>query len=130
MTTTQIVVVGAHLAGQPLNYQLTDLGARLNRAVKTAPLYKLYALLDGPLPKPALIRVGEEEGAAFEVESWDMPVANLGKFLLQVPSPLALGTVFLEDGTRELGFLCEPLGVVGALDISHLTSWRTYLATR
>jgi len=40
----RIAVVGAHLSGMPLNYQLTELGARLVRAVRTAPLYRLYAL--------------------------------------------------------------------------------------
>jgi allophanate hydrolase len=40
----RIAVVGAHLAGQPLNWQLTDRNARLVRAARTAPRYQLFAL--------------------------------------------------------------------------------------
>ncbi len=49
-----IAVVGAHLSGQPLNGELLALGARLRRAVRTAPDYRLYALADGR--RPGLVR--------------------------------------------------------------------------
>ncbi len=52
----RLAVVGAHLRGQPLNHQLTDLGAAFVRAVRPAPLYRLYALLESNLPKPGLLR--------------------------------------------------------------------------
>jgi allophanate hydrolase len=35
----QLAVAGAHLTGLPLNHQLTELGARLVRTVRTAPVY-------------------------------------------------------------------------------------------
>ena len=49
-----LAVVGAHLTGQPLNGQLTAIGARLRRATRTAPEYRLYALPDGK--RPGLVR--------------------------------------------------------------------------
>lgn len=54
----RLAVVGAHLAGQPLNPQLLTLGARLERTTTTAPVYRLHALPTVP-PKPGLVHVGE-----------------------------------------------------------------------
>jgi allophanate hydrolase len=53
----------------------------------------------------------------------------VGTFLTGIPAPLSLGTVRLEDGTSVKGFLCEPAGIVGAEDITHLGGWRAYLET-
>ncbi|TIL82308.1 MAG: allophanate hydrolase, partial [Mesorhizobium sp.] len=50
----ELVVVGAHLSGMPLNGQLCALGARLSRAAKTAASYQLYALAGQSVPKPGL----------------------------------------------------------------------------
>jgi allophanate hydrolase len=49
-TMFQLAVAGAHLTGLPLNYQLTELGAKLVRTVRTAPVYSKYRL---QLPTPA-----------------------------------------------------------------------------
>ena len=53
-TVINIAVVGAHLTGQPLNFQLTERGATLVRAARTAPDYRLYALKGTVPPKPGL----------------------------------------------------------------------------
>lgn len=128
MNKIPLVVVGAHLGGQPLNQQLTDLDAEFGRALKTAPVYRLYVLEGGAIPKPGLVRVGSGEGRSYEVEVWNVPLENLGRFLIQVPMPLCIGTVHLEDGTTELGFLCESIALEEARDISQLAGWRAYLA--
>ncbi len=54
-THLPLVVVGAHLSGQPLNSQLTDRGATLLAATRTAPHYRLYALANTSPPKPGLV---------------------------------------------------------------------------
>lgn len=126
MSTIPLVVVGAHLRGEALNHQLTDLGASYDRVLKTAPVYRLYAL-NGPLPKPGLIRVGPGTGAAFEVEVWKVPEERFGAFIIQVPPPLCIGTVELNDGSSELGFLCESIGTQDQEDLSHLSGFREYL---
>jgi allophanate hydrolase len=126
MSTLSLVVVGAHLRGEALNHQLTNLGAIYDRALKTAPVYKLYAL-EGAVPKPGLVRVGPAEGRAFEIEIWRLPSEHFGEFVIQIPSPLCIGTLELEDGSRELGFLCEQIGTNGQEDISHLNGFREYL---
>jgi allophanate hydrolase len=118
-----IAVVGAHLSGQPLNSELLALGARLRRAVRTAPDYRLYALPDGR--RPGLVRT-PGTGAAIEAEIWDVPVAAVGAFLATISSPLGLGTIDLEDGSAVTGFLCEAHAAQGASDISEFGGWRAW----
>ena len=121
----EIAVVGAHLAGEPLNHQLTGAGARLLREIATRPIYKLYALPGGPPSRPGLIKVGEG-GSAIAVEVWDMPAEKLGPFIAGVPAPLSIGRVELADGSTPLGFLCESAGLNGATEISEFGGWRAY----
>ena len=126
-----IAVVGAHLSGLPLNTQLTERGARLVCAARTAPRYRLHALAGTTPPKPGLRRVGAgEPGASIELEVWSMPQAQVGSFLALIPPPLGLGSIELEDGTHVHGFLCEAHALDAAPDISHLGGWRAFLATR
>ena len=42
----ELAVLGLHLTGQPLNFQLTELGARLRRTCRTAPEYRCYVISD------------------------------------------------------------------------------------
>jgi allophanate hydrolase len=122
-----LVVVGAHLSGQPLNHQLTDRHGRLVRATTTAPVYRLYALDTDP-PKPGMVRVAEG-GAAIEVEVWELAPAAFAGFVDAIPAPLCIGRVLLADGTDVAGFLCEPLALAGAPDITGHGGWRPYLAS-
>jgi allophanate hydrolase len=121
-----LLVVGAHRSGQPLNGQLTTLGARLDATVVTAPAYRLYALATEP-PKPGLVRV-DDDGEAVEGELWLLPAAALGTFLAALPAPMTLGPVVLDDGRTVVGFGCEALAVHGAPDITRHGSWPAYLA--
>jgi allophanate hydrolase len=122
----ELLVIGAHRAGQPLNGQLTALGARFAQTIHTAGGYKMYALDTQP-PKPGLVRV-DEDGAAIEGELWLLPAAALGRFLAALPGPMTLGPVTLADGRTAVGFGCEPQAVAGAPDITHHGSWPAYLA--
>ncbi len=125
----KVAVVGAHLTGQPLNFQLTDEQATLMRTCKTKSIYKLYAL-EGALPKPGLIRQADGSGGAIEVEVWQISVEGFGRFVNQIPPPLGMGNLVLEDDEVVKGFICEPYATVDALDITHLGGWRAYLAQR
>jgi allophanate hydrolase len=119
-----LAVAGAHLSGQPLNRELTELGARLVRAGRTAPAYRLHALATTP-PKPGLVRV-PADGAAIEIEIWALSPDAFGTFVARVPPPLCIGTVDVDDGTRTSGFLCEPHALAGAPDITRFGGWRKY----
>jgi allophanate hydrolase len=123
-----IAVVGAHLSGMRLNRELVARGATLLRAARTAPSYRLYALGTTP-PKPGLKRV-RNGGQAIEVEVWNMPSAQVGRFLIGIPSPLALGQLELDDGSWVTGFVCEPWALAGATDITAYGGWRAYVAAR
>ena len=125
---TQVAVVGAHLSGQPLNHQLTNRGATLVLATKTAPIYKLYALSGTTPAKPALVRLGNQEaGSAIEVEVWEIAIAKFGEFVVEIPTPLGIGTTVLENGETVKGFICENWAIADALDISNYGGWRAYL---
>lgn len=117
----ELVVVGAHLTGQPLNHELTDRGGRLESAPETAPHYRLVALPTNP-PKPGLLRVSEG-GVAVDVEVWSLPRSEVGAFLEGVRAPLCIGRLELNDGRWVHGFLCEHHATLGARDISSFGSW-------
>lgn len=125
--TVLMAVVGAHLSGQPLNWQMTERRARLVRAVRTHGDYRLYALRGTVPAKPGLVIEPGFGGAGIEVEVWAMPEETVGSFLLGIPAPLSLGTVLLEDGSKVKGFLCEPAGIANADEITQLGGWRNYL---
>lgn len=125
-TLARLVVCGAHMSGLPLNHQLLEREGRLLRATRTAPCYRFYALPGGPPHRPGLIRQAAG-GTAIEVEVWELPQRHVGSFLAGIPAPLGLGTVLLEDGSSETGFICEGYAAEGAEEITGLGSWRVFL---
>jgi len=124
----RLAVVGAHLAGMPLHHQLAARGARLVRSARTAPLYRLYAMAGTAPPKPALVHVGDD-GRAIEIEVYELDPGAFGSFVAEVPPPLAIGTLALDDGSAVPGFVAEPRAIAGARDISEHGGWRAYLAS-
>ena len=124
--TVRLAVVGAHLSGMPLNHQLTGRGATLARSGTTAPAYRLYALAGAAPPKPGLVRVGEDSGAAIELEVWELDPAAFGAFTAEVPPPLAIGSVELDTGETVKGFVCEPRALDDATDVTAFRGWRGY----
>ncbi|MFY9989382.1 MAG: allophanate hydrolase [Chthoniobacterales bacterium] len=122
-----LAVVGAHLTGEPLNYQLPDLSARFVACTRTAPIYRLFALQGTSPAKPGLVQVNPGTGSSIEVEVWEMPVHEFGKFVQSVLSPLSIGTVHLENGQQVKGFLCEGIATNGAADITEFGGWKNYL---
>lgn len=121
-----VVVCGAHLQGQPLNWQLLDRGASLQQQTQTVAGYGLFALPDGK--RPALVQ--RDNGAAIEVEVWRMPMSEFGSFVAGIPAPLGIGKVALVTGETLPGFICEEGGIANAEDISRFGGWRAYLAAR
>ena len=125
----RVAVCGAHLAGLPLNGQLTSRGARLVDITRTAPEYELYALAGGPPARPGMVRV-ERGGAAIEVEIWELPAREFGSFVAGILAPLGIGTIRLADGSTVQGFVSEAVAVAGAEDITRFGGWRGYLAAQ
>ena len=126
--TIGLAVLGAHLSGMPLNHELTERGATFLKAAETEASYRLYALPDGPPPRPGMLRVASG-GRRIAVEVWAMTPQAFGDFIAGVPAPLGIGTVRLADGTSVKCFLCEAAGVEGAQDITRFGNWRDYIAS-
>ena len=120
----RLAVAGAHMRGMPLNGELLAQQARFVAAARTAARYRLHALA-GAMPKPGLVRAafGEKIG----IELWDVPDERFGRFVASVPAPMAIGNVELETGTWVKGFVCEPIALVDAVDITSYGDWRTYV---
>jgi allophanate hydrolase len=122
-----LAVVGAHLTGQPLNWQLTERGARCVRTCRTAREYRLYALDRTMPPKPGLVRDPGFEGPGIEVEVWAVPEDKFGGFVAAVPPPLGIGNAVLEDGQTVKCFVCEPYAIAGSAEITRYGGWRNYV---
>jgi allophanate hydrolase len=129
--TVRFAVAGAHLRGMPLNHQLTSRGAAFVETASTSSNYRLFALSGVSPPKPGLLRLtrGEPGGASIAVELWDIPSGSLGSFVAEIPAPLGIGTLELEDGRLVKGFICESAGLADAEDITSFGSWQAYLAS-
>lgn len=127
-STVRLAVVGAHLTGMPLNHQLTSRAAVFVERCRTASTYQLYALANTTPPKPGLVKA-MTTGAPIEVELWDVPTEYFGSFVAEIPPPLGIGSLELEDGRIVKGFICEPIGLQGARDITAFGGWRAYLAS-
>ncbi|HET6406665.1 MAG TPA: amidase family protein, partial [Chthoniobacteraceae bacterium] len=119
-------VVGAHLSGQPLNHQLTSRGAQLIKTCRTAPCYRFFALANTTPAKPGLVRSPGFVGSGIDTEVWRLSPAAFGEFVAEVPAPMGIGTVTLDDGSEVKGFLCEVSALEGALDITEFGGWKAY----
>jgi allophanate hydrolase len=120
-----LAVCGAHLTGEPLNYQLTGAGAFLIESCRTSPNYRLHALTGTAPPKPGLV-FSSAGGDSIEVEVWAVPENTFGSFVAAVPPPLGIGNCTLESGRTVKSFVCEPYALVGARDITSFGGWRAF----
>lgn len=124
----RVAVVGAHLRGMPLNFQLTQRDAVFVEATETAARYRLFALANTQPPKPGIAR--DADGAAIQVELWDIPLARFGEFVAEIPAPLGIGSLELADGRWVKGFICEPAALNDATDITEFKGWRHWVGRK
>ena len=132
--TTQLVVVGHHLSGQPRNGELTSRGGVLLESTTTGTdhrLLRIGAVRPGEVPVPGLLH-DPGNGAPIEVELWQLPAAELAGFLAGLSDALALGRVRLADGRTVPGLVADASAVTGAArrpitDITHTGGWRRYV---
>lgn len=126
--TVKLAVVGAHLKGFQLHWQLEKVQAVFVEATTTSENYKLYALpKTGPVAKPGLRRV-PQLGSAIALEVYEIPLENFGQFVNYVPEPLGIGSVELSSGEWIKSFICEEAGylALGSIDISSYGGWKGY----
>lgn len=126
----EIVVVGAHLTGMPLNREIASSGGRLIRTSRTAGDYRLFVLPNTTPPKPGLIREPGFKGQGLEIEVWALPADAFARFVQKIPAPLGIGKITLEDNTSVSGFLCEAHATKNADEITSLGGWRAFIGTQ
>ncbi|KND93216.1 Urea amidolyase [Tolypocladium ophioglossoides CBS 100239] len=126
---TSVAVVGAHLTGFPLNNDLVSRGAKFETSTATSNMYRLFALYSASGPKkPGLERVtSPDRGRRIAVEVWKLPQHALASFMATIPSPLAIGSIELDGGRWVHGFVCEPIGLRNATDITDFGGWKAYM---
>ena len=101
----ELLVVGAHRSGQPLNHQLTAIGGRLVGIVTTSADVSDVCARDRSTKARA--PTSGCRAAPIEGELWELPSGALGPFLAALPPPMTLGQVRLADGRSVVGFGCE-----------------------
>ena len=124
--TISVGVCGAHMQGLPLNHQLAQLNAVYVKQCKTTVGYRLFNVPEKVPPRPGLLR-DTASPYAIELEVWEMPLENFGAFMIQIASPLGIGTLILEDGSNVYGFLCEADALKNAEEISQYGGWKKYI---
>lgn len=123
--TIPLAVVGAHLSGMPLNWQLRKASATLRERTTTSNAHKLYALDTTP-PKPGIKRCVPGEGKALNIEIWDIPHETFGEFVAGIPPPLGIGKLELHNGELVSGFIWDGSGP--SKEITKYGGWREYIA--
>ena len=121
--TVLLAVCGLHMRGFELESQMLEHGAVFVRQTKSAPVYRMIKLPSDP-PKPGLMRSNNKQGTAIELELWEMPIEKVGHFMTNIPAPLGIGKVLLEDESEVLGFICEANALEIGEDISYTGGWR------
>ncbi|WP_372666935.1 allophanate hydrolase-related protein [Amycolatopsis kentuckyensis] len=114
-----VVVFGAHLRGQPLNADLTALGARFTGPVRTTEGYRMV-LLDTEPPQPGVL----EGGTTLDGERWRLSPAAFERFAATLKEPFVLDRVVLDDGTAPLAVRCLAAEGPG---LDRYESWRGYV---
>jgi allophanate hydrolase len=72
----------------------------------------------------------EKNGAAIEVEVWELEPAAFGDFVSKIPAPLGIGKVTLASGEQVPGFIAESRASSGAEEITSFGGWRAWLGAR
>ena len=104
-STTTLVVVGHHLAGQPRNVDLSDRGGTLAALTETAPAYRLLRVGDG-IPGAGAGR-GPVRRSRGRGRDLDVPSPALPAILAASSRSVCLGRVTLADGSTEIGFVAD-----------------------
>lgn len=119
-----VAVVGAHLKGFPLHWQLEQEQAVLKATTRTAADYRLFALPNATPPKPGLVRERGFSGPGLEVEIYELSAGGFGRFVAGLPQPMAIGKISLADGSEVCGFLCSEAIARSGKEITASGGWR------
>jgi gamma-glutamylcyclotransferase (GGCT)/AIG2-like uncharacterized protein YtfP len=122
-----IAVNGTLMRGLELNQNMLAAGALFIREDRTAPCYRLWSIDER---YPGMLRTSQGDGAAIELEIWEVDEKRLIQILEQEPPGLTLGRVQLASGVEVTGVLAEPYRVEGMPEITQFGGWRGYLIAK
>ena len=125
MQMIDFAVNGTLMRGLELNGNLQKVGAVFVREDVTAPMYRLWTIVDR---HPAMLRVSEN-GQAIALEIWSVTPDALGTILLSEPAGLCIGKIVLSDSQEVLGVLGEPFLCEGQKEITSYGGWRAYTSS-
>jgi hypothetical protein len=125
MQMIDFAVNGTLMRGLELNGNLQKVGAVFVREDVTAPMYRLWTIVDR---HPAMLRVSEN-GQAIALEIWSVTPDALGAILLSEPAGLCIGKIVLSDSQEVLGVLGEPFLCEGQKEITSYGGWRAYTSS-
>ena len=118
-----LVVNGGLMRGMRSEARMRAAGALYVRDVITAPLYRLWSILDR---HPGMIRFASG-GAAIAAELYAVPRDRFPDIVEEEAPGLSVGRVLLDDGTAPLGVIIEPWRVEGMAEITQHGGWRAYV---
>lgn len=121
-----LVVNGGLMRGMRAESRMTAAGAVFIRDVSTAPVYRLWSILDR---HPGMIRF-TAGGAVISAELYAIPRVTFPQVVEEEAPGLSVGRVLLDDGSSPLGVIIEPWRVEGMEEITHHGGWRAYVAHR
>ena len=105
--------------------RMSAAGAVFIRHVLTAPVYRLWSILDR---HPGMIRFAS--GAAIAAELYSVPRTSFPQVIEEEAPGLSVGRVLLDDGTSPLGVIIEPWRVAGMEEITEYGGWRAYVGQK
>ena len=104
----------------------TTFSAKLANYLKTKKSKKVLLVADD-VYRPAAIEQLKVLGQQIEVEVWSLPTATFGSFVANIPAPLGIGKIELEDNRWYAGFICESYALDTASDVTHKRGWRNHI---
>lgn len=121
--TRRVFICGSALRGQPDHQNLG--AARLIKATKTQPLYRLHAVQNGWHPG---IYAVDTDGIAIPGEVYEMTLEQFNHLVANEPPHMYPETVLLEGDETAIAFLYprELIEQYGWEDISHFGGWVAY----
>jgi hypothetical protein len=119
-----LVVNGGLMRGMRSASRMRAAGAIWIADVFTAPVYRLWSILDR---HPGMIRF-VSGGAAIAAELYAVPRASFPQVVEEEAPGLSVGRVLLDNGAAPLGVIIEPWRVEGMDEITGHGGWRAYVA--
>ncbi|WP_216850894.1 hypothetical protein [Acidisphaera sp. L21] len=121
-----LVVNGGLMRGMRSASRMSAAGAVFMRDVSTAPVYRLWSILDR---HPGMVRFAAG-GTAVAAELYAVPRLCFAQVVEEEAPGLSVGRILLDDGTSPLGVIIEPWRVEGMDEITQYGGWRPYVARR